>query len=122
MLALRRAHQAGAHLAIERSVLSLCGVSDPVESPSPHLARQAIVILADLIEESALMQRVEQAEAHPLVERGARDHIAQAQYVARRLEGLEHSRCVDQALDQIPAMVGSLHRDPDLVLNSKTLR
>ena len=72
VLPLGRPRQSGPDLAVERGVLALRGVSDPVQPPAAHLRRQAVVILADLVQKPALVQRVEQAEAHPLVEAGPR--------------------------------------------------
>jgi hypothetical protein len=63
VLAFGGVHQAAAHLAIEGGVLPLGGVADPVEPAAARsLARQ--VILSDLVEESALVEGVERAEAH----------------------------------------------------------
>ena len=91
VLAFGGARQAVAHLAIERGVLALRGIADAVEPPPADFGRQPVVILADLIQEAALVQRVEQAETHALVVAGASHDIAQAQYVARGLKGLEHA-------------------------------
>ena len=111
VLALGGAHQAVAHLAVERGVLPLGRVPDAVEPPAPHLARQPVVILADLVQEAALVQRIEQAETHALVEARARHHIAQSQHIAGRLKCLQHARSMHQALHQIPVVVGSLDVD-----------
>ena len=112
VLALGGAHQAIAHFAVERGVLPLRRIADAVEPPPPDFARQPVVIFADLIQETALVERVEQAEAHALVEAGARHHIAQSQHVAGRLKCLQHARSMHQALDQIPVVIGSLNVDP----------
>jgi hypothetical protein len=67
------------------------------------------LVFAHLVQEAAVMQRVKQPEAHPFVETGAGDYIPQAKNVARGLERLEDMGLMDQRLDHIPAVVGSLH-------------
>jgi hypothetical protein len=69
------------------------------------------MILADLIEKAALMQSVQQAEAHALVVAGAFDDIAQAEDLAGLLENFQDPGGVDQRFDRVPAVVGSLHVD-----------
>ena len=60
------AHQAAVNLARERAVLPLRRISDPVLLAPPDLRRQAVAVVFDLLDESAVAKRVEQAEAHAL--------------------------------------------------------
>ena len=83
---LGRARQPGTDFAVERGFLPLRGVAEAVQPAAANLRRQAVVVLDDLVQKAALVQRVEQPEAHALVEVGALHHVAQPQNVAGRLE------------------------------------
>jgi hypothetical protein len=70
------------------------------------------MVLANLVQEAALVQGVEQPEAHAFGEAGPDDHVPQAQHVSRRLERFDHAGRVDQRFYDVPAVVGSLHVAP----------
>ena len=82
LLALGRTLKAPRYFAIKGSVLPLRRIADPVQAPAPHFRRQPVTRLADAVEKSAVVERIEQAETHALVEAGARYHIAQPKHFA----------------------------------------
>ena len=96
LLSLGCAHQALVHFARERGVLALRRVSDAVAAALVHLADEPVEIFAHLLHEAAMVQRVEQPEAHALAEGGPLDDIAQPQGLARALESGQNLRRVDQ--------------------------
>jgi hypothetical protein len=59
------------------------------------------VPFVDLFHEPAVMQRVEEPEAHDLAETRSFDHVAQAQYLSRRLKRLQNRGGVQERLDEI---------------------
>ena len=96
VLTLGGVHQAGMHLARERAVLALRAVPDPVLLPPSRLGGQPVAIVLDLLDEPAVPQRVEQAEAHPLAEACALHHVAQPEALTRVLEGQQDLGRVDE--------------------------
>ena len=93
---LRRALQAFVDLAGEGAVLPLGGVADAVTPATPDLGDQAKAARVHLLQEPAVMEGVEEAEAHSLSEAGA---------LPRRREGAEPRR-------RIGRRPGSRRREP----------
>ena len=105
-LAFGGAKQPGVHLAGKRAVLPLRRVPDAEPLSRPDHRHEAVMLVVDLLHEPAVMQRVEQAKAHPLSEPGALHDIAQAEIFAGRLERLQNRGGMHQRLHEI-AVVGS---------------
>jgi hypothetical protein len=59
------------------------------------------MILADLIQKPALVERVEQPEAHSFVKSGARHDVTKAQNISRGLKCLQDASRVHERLDQV---------------------
>ena len=78
--------------------------------PRPDHGHEAVVPLVDFFHEPAVMQRVEQPEAHPFPEPGALDDIAQAEHFAGRLERLQNRGGVHQRLHEIAIVSSVGHR------------
>ena len=109
VLAFRCANQSEAHFAVERGVLPLRRIADAIEPAPANFGSQPVVIFAHLIEEAAMVKRVEQAKTHALVESGTRYHVAQPQNVARRLKRFQHVRGMNQRFHHVARMVRTLH-------------
>ena len=107
LLALGGALQPEQHLARERAVLSLGRVADPVALAPPDLGGEPVAVAVDLLQEAAVVQRVEQPEAHALAEARAVHDVAQAQRLAAVLERPQHLRGVDERLDDVELMCGA---------------
>src|SRR5437667_6986104 len=91
------------HLARKRRVLSLRGVADAVAFPPLDVRRETIAAFVDLFDEPAVMERVQEPEAQTLAVPRARDHVAEAQDFAARLECPENLRCVQDGLYEVRA-------------------
>ena len=102
LLAFGGAQQALVDFAREGAVLlALRGIADAIALAAADFGGQAIAVRVDLLDQAAIVQRVEQAEAHPLGEAGAIHHVAQAERFAGRLERAQDLGGVDQRLHQI---------------------
>ena len=108
LFALGGALEAAGNFAIKGGVLALCRVADAVEAAAAHFGGEAVAVFADAVEKTALVERVEQAETHALVEASAGDDVAKAQDFAGGLEGLEHTRGVDERFYHVAAVIGAL--------------
>jgi hypothetical protein len=87
---LRRPLQAGPDFARERGVLALRAVAQPIPLAALDGRDQAGSGSRPTFSSSAaVVERVEEAEAHALAEARALDDVTQAQRFARRLEGVE---------------------------------
>ena len=82
-LAFGGAKQPRVHLTGKRAVLPLRRVPDAEPLPRPDHRHEAVVLLVDFFHEPAVMQRVEQPEAHPFSEPGPLDDVAQAEHLRR---------------------------------------
>ena len=97
-------------LAGERDVLPLGRVADAVALATPHLGDQAEAARIHLGEQAAVVQRMQQPKTHPLAEARTRHHVAEAERLARRLEGAEDLGRVYDRLDDVglPEWLGHL--------------
>ena len=106
-LAFSGAKQPGVHLTGKRAVLPLGRIPDAKPPPRPDHGHKAVVSLVDFFYEPAVMQRVEQPEAHPFPVTGPLDDVAQAEHFTRRLKRLQNRGGVHQRLHEI-AVVSSV--------------
>ncbi len=113
--ALGRHQQPRMHLAGKRAVLPLRRIPDPEAPVRSNLDHQAIVPFVDLVDEAALMEGVQQPEAHPLAVSRALDDVAQTQDITRRVERLEDFRGVDQRLYDVRVVRSGRHRGGELL-------
>src|SRR5216684_2683497 len=83
--ALARTYQSGVDLARKRAVLSLRGIADAEALTRSNFRHNPISALIYLLHEAAMMERVQQPEAHPLPIPGSLDDVAKAEHLAGRL-------------------------------------
>ena len=109
-LTLGRPHQPGVHFAREGAVLTLGRVTDAEALVGANLDNETIMPFVDLLDEPALVERVQEPEAHALAVSGSLDDVAQAQHVAWRVERLENLRGVHQRLHDVRIAGFGRHR------------
>ena len=101
VLTFGRPLEAAQDLPHERAVLVLGGVTDSITTATPYLGGQAIAVGIGLLEEPAMVKRVQEPEAHPLAEACALHDVAKAKRLARRLEGTEYLRRAQHRADEV---------------------
>src|SRR5262249_31728487 len=89
------------YLARERAVLPLGRVTDPVTAPAAHLGGEPVAVALGLVQEPAVVQRVEESKAHPLAEAGAVHDVAQPERLAGMLERPQDLGRVKERLHEI---------------------
>jgi hypothetical protein len=95
----------------------LGGVSDFEFPRLPLMDGGAILIGADLLEESGFFERIEEPEDDPLGVRGARNDIPETEDFVRIREGAKDIRGVGYRLDEvrITAIESCIHLDSSLL-------
>jgi hypothetical protein len=93
----------------EGSILALRRVADTVFAAPAHFTDHAVEIFADLLHEPAMMQSVEQPEAHALAEPGPLHHVTEPQVLSGMMKRPEDLRGVNERLDDVEVvLVGHL--------------
>ena len=105
-LALGGAHESAMDLLAKRAVLPLRRIADAVPLAPADLGGEPVPVAFDLLDEAAVPEREEQAEAHALAEAGPIHDIAQAQAFAGMLEDPQNLRGVHQRLHQVAVLSG----------------
>src|SRR5262249_32300757 len=101
MFAFGRTDEPHVHFAREGTVLALRGVSDAIPFAGANLGGQTVPAIVEFFHEAAVMERVEQAEAHAVAQARALHHVAKAQNFSGRLKRLQDFRRVDERLDDV---------------------
>ena len=86
----RGANEAVMNLAREGAVLTLRRIADAVFLPAPDLGGQPVAVVLHLLDEPAVPEGVEQAEAHAFAEAGPRHDVAEAERLPRVLKRPEN--------------------------------
>ena len=109
---LGRPQQARVDLTRKRSVMSLRRVADSVACLPLDLEGATVAAHVDLLQQPAMVQRVEHPEAMALVESGALDDVAQPQRLAGGRERTEHLRRVHHGFHDVRLARRSGHAGP----------
>ena len=89
----------------KRGCLTLGSIGDAISSRGTQIRAQAILILANLLDEAAHMQGVQESKTHALVETCPGNEVPQPKHLAFRFEGAQNLGSMNQRLDYIVAMI-----------------